>query len=121
MMAKQRHGQDSRESCSPQNDGRSPRCSPAAPASQHHRTHREAFGNFVQEDGEKDEPAQRIRNQEARRDCDAVKKCVNNQSQKNRISLVRVDEFIVVRLFAKMKMGSYRVLEEMNDQITEQN
>src|ERR1700675_227306 len=56
VMAKQRHGENARERCPPE-DHRCPpsRCSTAA-ASQHHRTYRKAFWNLVQEHGEKNNP-----------------------------------------------------------------
>ena len=45
------------------------------------------------------------------------KKRVNDQSQQDRISGVRMTELVMVRFFAKVKMWRYRVLEEVNDEI----
>src|ERR1039457_4759541 len=91
-MAKHRHGQNSRQRCSTQDHRRAPCCPSTSSASQHYRTHREAFGNLMQEYSEKDDPPKSVRNQESRGDGNAVKECMNDESQQHRVSLVRMHE-----------------------------
>src|SRR5882724_7852652 len=120
-MAKQRHRKYSRQSCCSQNYGCSPGRAAAAAAGQHHRTYGKAFGNFVQEYGEEDQPSQPVRDEESGGDGDAVEKCVDDEAEKNGISLVRVDELVFMRFFAEVEVRSDRVLEEVDDQVAEEN
>ena len=88
-----------------ENRGRSPRAQLVEAACQHHRCHGEAFGNFVQEHSEEDDPAEPVRDQEARGDRHAVEERVDDQSEEHGEALVRVDELLVVRFFAEWKCG----------------
>ena len=68
-----------------------------------------------------DDPAERRGNQESRGDRDAIEKCVNQQPDQNRISLVRMHELIGVSFFSKVEMRRDGVLEEMDEQVSEQD
>ena len=74
----------------------------------------------MQKNRDENDPAQRRRNEESRGDRDAIEKCVNQQPDQNRISLVRMDELVGVGFFSKVKMRSDRVLEEMDEQVSAQ-
>src|SRR5258708_22861383 len=120
-MPEQRHSENAGESGSSQNYRCAP-CNPTASATgQHHRTHREAFRNLMQEDCEENQPAQPVRNQKPRRDGDAVEESVDDEAEEDGISLVRVDELILVRLFAEVEVGRDRMFEKVNDEVTKQN
>ena len=75
----------------------------------------------MQKDRDKNNPAQRRRNQKPRSNRNPIKKCVNQQPNYNRISLVRMHELLRMRLFSKMKMRRDGVLEKMHQQISSQN
>src|SRR5580658_2816771 len=75
----------------------------------------------MQKNCDKNNPAQRWRNQESRSDCDAIEKRVDQKSHQNRIAFVSMHELIGVRFFSKMKMRSDRMLEEMDEQISPKN
>src|SRR5271165_5051513 len=91
----------------------------AASAGQHHRTHGEAFGNLVQKNREKNQPAQPVRYQKSRSDGDAVEERVDDEPEQHGVSLVGVHELVAMRLLAKMEVRRDRVLEEVNDQVAE--
>src|SRR5215469_3939459 len=46
---------------------------------------------------------------------------MNDQAEQHRVSAMQVDELSVVGLFAEMEVRCDRVLEEMNDQISEEH
>src|ERR1017187_1740224 len=121
MMAEQGHGQYASQRRATQNHRRAPCCAPAASAGHHDRTHGEALGNLVQENRKENQPSQPVRYQKSRRDGNAVKEGMNDESEQHGISLVRMDEFVVMRLFAEMKMRCYRMLEEVDDQVAEKH
>jgi hypothetical protein len=75
----------------------------------------------MQKNRDENDPAQRRRNQKPRSNRDPVKERVNQQPNQNRISLVRMDKLLGVRLFSKMKMRRDRVLEKMHQQIPAQD
>jgi len=75
----------------------------------------------VQENSKENNPAQPLGNQKSRRDSDAVEKGVDDQSDQHRISLARVEEFILVRLFPKMKVGGDGMLKKMDDEVSNQD
>src|SRR5450631_1727196 len=121
MMAEQGHGQYASQSRATQNHRRAPCRAPAASTGQHDRTYGEALGNLVQENRKENQPAQPVRYQKSRCDGNAVKEGMNDESEQHGISLVRMDEFVVMRLFAKMKMRCDRMLEEVDDQVAEKH
>src|ERR1700757_337118 len=120
-MAEQRHRQNSRQSRRSQKNRSSPGVSAAAAAGQHYRGDRESLWNLVQEYCQEDDPAKPDGNQEPRRNRDAVKKRVDKQANENRHALVRMEELVVMGLFAEVEMGGDGVLEKMDDQIAKQN
>jgi len=75
----------------------------------------------VQKNGHEDDPAQRRRNEKSRSDRDPIEKCVDQQSDQNRVSLVSMDELVGVGFFAEVEMRSDSVLEEMDEQVSEQD
>src|SRR5208283_1935545 len=101
--------------------GSSPGEGAAAAARQHHRRDDEAFRNLVQKNRDKDDPAERLGNEESRGDRDAIEKRVNQQPDQDRIAFVRVDELVGVGFFSKVKVRGDGVLEEMDEQISEQD
>src|SRR5215469_15677003 len=120
-MAEQRHRQHPSQGRSPKQNRRSPCGAAAASTRQHHRTYREPFGDLVQKNREENQPSQPVGNQETTSDRDSVEEGVNNEPQNHRVTLMPMDELIVVRLFPKVKVWGDRVLEKMNDEIAEQN
>jgi hypothetical protein len=46
---------------------------------------------------------------------------VDQQSHEDGIPFVRMDEFVLVRFFAEMKVGRNGMLEKVNDQVAEQH
>jgi len=75
----------------------------------------------MQKNCQENYPSQKVGNQKAGRDGDAVEKCVNDQTDQDRVSLVSVNELVFVSLFSKMEVRGYGVLEEMNDQVADKN
>ncbi len=75
----------------------------------------------MQKNRNKNNPSQRRRNQKPRSNRDPIKKCMNQQPNQNRISLVRMDKLLRVRLFSKMKVRRDRMLEKMHQQIPAQD
>ena len=115
------HGHDSCDGCNAEKHGRSPGGGAAAAAGQHHRRDGEAFRNFVQKNREEDDPAEGGRNQESRGDGDAVEEGVDQQANQYRISHVSMDELVGVGLFSEVEMRGDGVLEEMDEQVSEQD
>src|SRR6476661_2588771 len=74
----------------------------------------------MQKNGHEDHPAQPVGNNKARCDRDAVKKSMDDQPHEHRVPSVSMHESIFVSFFAEMEVGSDRVLEQMNQQITSQ-
>ena len=74
----------------------------------------------MQKDGHENHPAQPVGNNKARCDRYAVKKSMDDQPHEHRVSAVTMNESILVSFFAEMEVGSDRVLEQMNQQITSQ-
>src|SRR3954471_3652046 len=112
MVLQKRHGQNSGESCTAQQDRSSPGYSLAAPTRQHHRRDREALRYFVQEYRNENYPSQAVRNNEARGNSDSVEKSVNHQAKQYRQAFVCSHELVMVSFLAEMKMRGDRVLEE---------
>src|SRR5271167_2123817 len=120
MMAEQRHSQNASQCRSTQNHRCAPCCPPAASAGQHDGAHREALGNFVQENRQKDQPPKPVRYQESGRDRDAVEERMNDQAEQHGVSLVGMNELVVMRFFAKVEVRRDRMLKEVDDEITEE-
>src|SRR5437660_8390314 len=120
-MAEQRHRQNSRQSRRSQENRSSPGVSAAAAAGQHRGGDCESLWNLVQENRQKDEPPEPVGDQESCRNRDAIKKRVDEQADENRQTLVRMEELVVMGLFAEVEMGCDGVLEKMDDQIAKQN
>ena len=74
----------------------------------------------MQENGQEDDPPEPVRNDEAGGNRDPVKERMNHQTQQHRKSLMGRNELVGMRLLAKMEVRSHRVLEEVNDQISNQ-
>src|ERR1035441_4410938 len=121
LVAKDCHRHHSSHGGYAQHHGRSPGECAASATGEHHRRDGESFGNFVQKNREEDDPAERLGNEESRGDRDAVEKRVDQQPDQNRVSLVRMDELVGVSFFSKVEMRSDGVLEEMDEQVSEQD
>src|ERR1700756_5604785 len=115
MMAENRHRQNSRQSRSAQDNRCAPSRTPAPPAGQHDGTYGKSLGNFVQEDGEENQPAEHVRNQKSGRDRDAVKEGMNDKPQQDGVAFVRVHELVVMCLLTKVEVRSNGMFEEVND------
>src|ERR1039458_927092 len=79
----------------------------------------EALGYFVQENCQKDDPAQPGRNEEAGSDGNAIEEGVDHQAKQHRHAPVRMQILVGVGLFPIMKMRGDGVLEKMHQQIAE--
>ena len=75
----------------------------------------------MQEDRDKDDPAERRGNKKSGRDRDAIEKSVNQQAHQDRVSLVRMHELVSVRFFPEVEMRGDGVLEKMNEQVSAKN
>ena len=75
--------------------------------------------HFVQEDSEEDDPSQPIGDDEAGSDGNAVEKGVDHQAHKNGVGSVGVNESVAMGFLAEMKVGSDRMFEEVNDEVSE--
>src|SRR5450631_551683 len=104
-----------------QQHGRSPSEPAASATGQHHRRDCESFRNLVEKNRQEDDPAERLGNEESRGDRDPIEKGVNQQPDQNRISLVSVHELVGVGFFSKVEMRGDCVLEEMDEQVSEQD
>lgn len=120
-MLEHHHGEHAGKSGRPQQGGSAPGGGAAASAGQHDRGHGETFGNFVQEDGDEDDPSQPAGNQKPGGDGNAVEKSVDHQAEQHGNAFARLHEFRGVRFLAEMEVGRDRVLNEMDKQVTEQN
>jgi len=120
-VAKNGHGENSRQGRCTQQDGSAPRNTPASTAGQHHGGDGKSFRNLVQKDGDKNDPPQPTGNNETRRDCNAVKEGVNDKADQHGISPVAVNEGVFVSLLSEMKMRCDCMLEQVNDEISDQN
>src|SRR5664280_1697754 len=78
------HGEYARDGRQPQQHGSEPGPRLAQAARQHHRSYGEALGYLVQENGEKDNPAEPWRDEKAGGDGDAVEEGVDQQSKQYR-------------------------------------
>src|SRR5215471_8769714 len=114
-MAKDRHHQHPGQSRPSQYDRSAPGDTAALPTRQHDGTDREALGDLVQKHREKNQPAKPIRNQESGRDGDPIEESMYHQSEQHRVRIMRVNELVVMRFFAKVKVWRDRVLKKMND------
>ena len=68
----------------------------------------------MQQDGQKDQPAQRTRHYEARADGHAVKQRVNAQAGHDRVAGAVGDKLAVVGLFAKVEVGADGVFQQVH-------
>ena len=75
----------------------------------------------MQEDRQENDPSQPVRHQKPRCDGNSVKECVDDQSKQDRVSSMRMHKLVMVSFLTEMKMGSDRVLKEMNDEVSKQN
>jgi hypothetical protein len=72
----------------------------------------------VEEDGEEDDPAQPPGDKESGGDGDSVEEGMDEKSGEDGDAAVRMNEFVMVGFFAEMKMRSYGVFEEMDQQVS---
>src|SRR5437588_10168572 len=121
MMAENCHRQYTRQRRTSQDDGCTPGNSPAAADRQHQRAYSKTFPNFVQEDRQKNYPTQPVRHEKPGCDGNPVKERVDDQSKQDRVSSMRMHKLVMVSFLTEMKMGSDRVLKEMNDEVPKQN
>src|SRR3954468_10998356 len=78
-----RHGQNAGNGCDAEQHRSEPRASLAEAAGQHHRRDGEAFGNFVEEDGEKEDPAKPRRDEKPGGNGDAVEESVDYEAEQD--------------------------------------
>src|SRR5690242_8551647 len=121
MMAEDCHRQHTAQRRTPEDDGCAPCDSPAATARQHHRADGKAFRNLVQKDRQENYPSQPVRYKKPGCYRNPVKERVDDQSKEDRVSSMRMHKLVVVSFLTEMKMGSDRVLKEMNDEVPKQN
>src|SRR6185369_11105947 len=74
----------------------------------------------MQEHGNEDDPSQVPRYQKARSDCDSIEKRVDKQPNEYGGRTVPAN-FVVMSLFAEMKVRRYSVFEEVNEEISNEN
>src|ERR1700692_4274170 len=72
----------------------------------------------MQNNRQKDDPSERRGNQKPRGDRNPIEERVNQQSDQNRISLVRMHALVGVGFFSTVKSRSDGVLEEMDKQVS---
>ena len=75
----------------------------------------------MQEDGKEDHPSQPVRNNKTGSDGNAVKKSMDDQSHKHRVSPVTVDERILMSFLAKVEVRRNRMFEQVNQKISGEN
>src|SRR5438445_9647651 len=114
-MPQQRHGKHARECGCPQQNRSAPGNSATLATCQHDGSNRESFRNFVEKNGEKDDPSQPVGNDKARRNGDPVEKRVDDQCEQNGIAVMTAHKLIMMRFFSEMKMRGDSMLEEMNN------
>ncbi len=95
-------------------DGRIESGGAAATAGEHDGGHGEAFGGFVEQDGEKDENAEPARDDETGADGDAIEEGVDAEAGHDRVAGVAGYEFALVCLFAEVEMGVDGVFEQVH-------
>src|SRR5262249_8613894 len=91
------------------------------PRSAHNRGHGETLGDVVQDYGAENDRPQPARNQKAGSDGDAIEERMYEQTPEGRIGHARIKDLVRVGLFAEMEMRRPRVLEEVDDEVTDQN
>ena len=121
MVTQQRHDKHTGKRGCPQQNGSAPSNSAALATCQHDGSNCKSFRNFMEKNGEKNDPSQPVRNDKAGSNGDPVEKRVDDQCQQNRIAVMTAYKLIRMGFFSEMKMRGDSMLEEMNDQITEQD
>src|SRR5208283_2216255 len=77
-----------------------------------------SFWNLVQKNRYEDDPTERRRNKKSRGDRDPIEKCMNQQPDQDRVSLMSMDELVSVSFFSEVEMRSHRVLEKVDEQVS---
>ena len=72
----------------------------------------------MQQNGQKDQPAQPIGKRKSRPDRHAIEERMHAQAAQHRVARVRGDKFAAVRLFAVVKVRVDRVLQQVHRAIT---